>query len=92
MNRDESVYLRHIVDAIDASRNTSAGIDEQSFCDRPLVQDGVIRQLEIIGEAVKHFRPPFVSNIRTFPGKTLPETRDNLMPSRILALVSMKCG
>lgn len=53
MKRDESVYLRHILDAIAKIESYIQGINEAAFSQQSLIQDGVIRQLEIIGEAVK---------------------------------------
>lgn len=45
------VYLRHILDAIQRIEEYLQGIEEEEFYRNYLVQDGVIRQLEIIGEA-----------------------------------------
>ena len=53
MKRDESVYLRHILDAIIKIEEYVHGQDEKSFNGNSLVQDAVIRQIEIIGEATK---------------------------------------
>jgi len=53
MKRDESVYLRHILDAISRVDEYLLGSTEDSFYANSLVQDGVIRQIEIIGEATK---------------------------------------
>ena len=53
MKRDETVYLRHILDAIAKAQNYLLEVDEASFFTNSLVQDGVIRQIEIIGEATK---------------------------------------
>ena len=47
------VYQRHIMDAISRIGAYLQGIDEEAFVRNYLVQDGVIRQLEIIGEATK---------------------------------------
>ena len=52
MPRDDSVYLRHILDAIAKIESYLQGIDYQTFSQESLIQDGVIRQTEIIGEAV----------------------------------------
>ena len=50
MKPDESVYLRHILDAIAKAEVYVQGIDEAAFNQNTLIQDGVIRQIEIIGE------------------------------------------
>ena len=51
MKRDETVYLRHIVDAITKVETYLQDIDEITFKQNSLIQDGVIRQIEVIGEA-----------------------------------------
>lgn len=53
MKQDESFYLRHILDAIVRVEEYLQGLDEAAFIRNSLVQDGVIRQIEIIGEATK---------------------------------------
>lgn len=65
MKRDETVYLRHILDAIARAQSYLADVDEASFLANPLVQDGVIRQIEIIGEATKRLSSDLR---RTYPG------------------------
>ena len=44
-------YLQHILEAIERINSYTDDIDEQSFLNTPLIQDAVIRNLEIIGEA-----------------------------------------
>jgi uncharacterized protein with HEPN domain len=53
MKRDESVYLQHMLDAIAKVAMYLRDKDETAFNDDTLLQDGVIRQIEIIGEATK---------------------------------------
>ncbi len=44
-------YLNHILDCIIKIQVYTDGIDEDKFFNNSLVQDGVIRNLEVIGEA-----------------------------------------
>lgn len=53
MKRDDSVYLHHMLDAIVKMEAYVQGTDEETFSENTLIQDGVIRQIEIIGEATK---------------------------------------
>ena len=46
-------YLHHILDAIDRIEQYVRGLDRAAFDQNPLVQDGVIRQMMVVGEAVK---------------------------------------
>lgn len=50
---DDMMYLRHIYDATVRIAEYIRGVTEEQFWQTPLLQDGVIRQLEIIGEATK---------------------------------------
>ncbi len=46
-----SDYLAHILEAMDRIARYTAGLDASSFAGDSLVQDAVIRNLEVIGEA-----------------------------------------
>ena len=56
MPRDYKISLDDILEAIDRIETYTAGMDTLSQADRKTV-DAVVRNLEIIGEAVKN-RPP----------------------------------
>jgi uncharacterized protein with HEPN domain len=51
--KDDRVFLLHILDSIERIEQYTAE-GEEAFLSTPLVQDGVLRNLEIIGEAVKN--------------------------------------
>ena len=53
MKRDTSLYIHDLWDSILAIEEYTRGLTEEEFCSNRLVQDGVIRRIEIIGEAVK---------------------------------------
>ena len=50
MKTDQSAFLNHLLDAIMKIEKYIQNIDEESFMKNDLVQDGVIRQIEIIAE------------------------------------------
>ncbi len=73
MTRDQTRlddYLAHVVDAIDRIARYTHDLDEQGFLDNLLVQDAVIRNIEVIGEASnnieKHY-PAFAAAHPEFP-------------------------
>ena len=51
IERDETVYVRHILDAIDRIGRYIRGVTEDAFFADSMLQDAVVRQLEILGEA-----------------------------------------
>ncbi len=65
MKPDESVYLQHILDAIAKTETYLQGKDEAAFMQDTLIQDGVIRQVEIISEAAK--RKCGLRPLKTYP-------------------------
>ena len=57
-------YLGHILEAISQIQNYCEDIDEVSFLTNRMIQDAVIRNFEIIGEASKNIErvaPEFVA-------------------------------
>ena len=43
--KDDTVYLRHILDAIEQIEGYLEGVSAEQFLQRRLLQDGVVRQL-----------------------------------------------
>jgi uncharacterized protein with HEPN domain len=54
MKRNDSVYLKHILDAIFQIEEYVRGVSLEQFKQTELVQDGVIKELEVIGEASRN--------------------------------------
>jgi uncharacterized protein with HEPN domain len=79
MKRDDSVYIRHIIDAIDKIEKYTAGVDEKTFLANGLIQDAVIRQLEIIGEAAKRLSPELRQATTEIPWQDVAGMRDKLI-------------
>lgn len=51
--RDESVYVRPMLDAIARLQRHVEGVDQERFESTEMIQDAVFRQLEIPGEAAR---------------------------------------
>ena len=79
MSRDDSVYLRHILDAIAKIEEYLSDLDEDGFHRDYLVQDGVIRRLEIIGEATKNLSSTLRTRYAYVPWKDVAGMRDKLI-------------
>jgi uncharacterized protein with HEPN domain len=79
MHRDDSVYLKHIRDAIMMIEEYTEGIDKLSFLKNTLVQDAVIRQIEIIGEASKRLSDTIRENTPNIPWQDIAGMRDKLI-------------
>lgn len=79
MSKDETVYIKHILDAIDRIERYLAGISYSRFNKDTLIQDGVIRQLEIIGEASKRLSDDTKASYGNIPWKDIAGMRDKLI-------------
>jgi uncharacterized protein with HEPN domain len=79
MKRDDSVYLHHILDAILKIESYLKNVDEAAFFANSLVQDGVIRQIEIIGEATKRLSNELRNNHAYIPWDDIAGMRDKLI-------------
>ncbi|MGN6669390.1 MAG: HepT-like ribonuclease domain-containing protein [Trinickia sp.] len=63
-------YLDHILEAIRRINRYTAGIDEVAFAGNEMVQDAVIRNFEIIGEAsnnIEKHHPEFAASHPELP-------------------------
>lgn len=59
MKKDDTVYLRHILDAIEQVEDYLRGVSSDQFMQTRIVQDAVVRRLEIIGEASRNVSGEF---------------------------------
>lgn len=78
--RDSEVVLRHMRDALEAiSEYTTGGRDE--FFRSRLIQDAVIRNLEVLGEAAKQVPNEVRNRHPHIPWRRIAGLRDVLIPS-----------
>lgn len=75
---DEHVYLLHIRDSIDRIlAYTVEGRD--AFLGHPMIQDAVLRNMEILGEAAKRVSAPVRSQAPEIPWREMAGMRDKLI-------------
>ena len=60
-------YLAHMLEAIERIEEYVSDMDEMAFLDNRLVQDAVIRNFEIIGEASNHIEKRFPGFVAKHP-------------------------
>jgi len=77
--RDDAVYLGHIRDAISQIESYLKGVGEAEFLGTPLIQDGVIRQIQIIGEAAKRVSMDFRERTPSIPWADITGMRDKIV-------------
>jgi uncharacterized protein with HEPN domain len=79
MEKDDTVYLQHVLDAINTVQEYLLGVDEEMFKATRLLQDGAIRQIEIIGEAVRRISKDIRKAYPEIPWQDIAGMRDKLI-------------
>ncbi|MBF0539576.1 MAG: DUF86 domain-containing protein [Nitrospirae bacterium] len=79
MNKDDQVYLHHILDAITQIKTYVKGVDYETFKSNRMLQDAVVRQLEIVGEASKNISMEIRSKHSVIAWRDLVGMRDKLI-------------
>ena len=79
MTRDDSIYLRHILDAINAIEEYLRGVNRKQFKATRLIQDGTIREIEVIGQAVKYLSKDIRKSYPEVPWQDIAGMRDKLI-------------
>lgn len=79
MTKDPLIYLHHILTCTAKIKVYTSNIDKKQFLNDSLIQDGVIRNLEIIGEATKQLKQEFRTKYPIIEWKKIAGLRDKLI-------------
>lgn len=81
MRKGDSVYLSHILDSIERIEEYTEGMEKEYFSSNNLVQDGTIRQIEIIGEATKNLSKDLLKRYPQVPWSDIAWNKGSIDPS-----------
>ena len=76
MSRDPRLYLEDIIEACGKVQRFCEGLDESRFVADELLQDAVLRNLEVIGEAVKRLPADWKDGAPEIPWRDIAGFRD----------------
>ena len=79
MNKNDFIYIDHLLDSMAKIEKYTDSLTIHDFIEDELIQDGVIRNFEIIGEATKHLSKDFRDNYSDIPSKQISGNRDILI-------------
>lgn len=78
MSRSEKLFFNDVIDSVDLVEGYIRGKTFEDFASSSLLQDGVLRRIEIIGEAVKNISDETKEKHPDIPWKRIAGTRDVL--------------
>lgn len=79
MKKDPEIFLRHIIESADIIENHVKGITKEKFSKSTIIQDAIIRRIEIIGEAAKNIPPDFKKKHKNIEWREIAGMRDKLI-------------
>ena len=79
MAKKPLIYIEHIIESIEKIISYTQGFSKEDFLKTPVVQDAVIRNFEIIGEASKHVNAEFREKYPKIEWKKMAGMRDKLI-------------
>ena len=75
----DSVYIQHIEEALGNISEYTNGVSRESFLSNGQLKDAVVRNIEVLGEAVKHVSADMQAKYESIPWKKIARTRDMLI-------------
>ncbi len=77
--KDDLVYIEHIQSSVNRIQSYTSGLNLDLFLENHMVQDAIVRQLEVIGEATKRISQDFRDQHQDIPWKDMAAMRDKLI-------------
>lgn len=78
-DKDDLIFLEHILDSINAVENFSEDISKEDLISNRLIRSAIVRELEVIGEAAKSLSINFKKTYNKIPWKEIIGTRDKMI-------------
>ncbi|MFH0701182.1 MAG: DUF86 domain-containing protein [Candidatus Woesearchaeota archaeon] len=77
--KDDSVYVNHILDSIGAIEEFSRNLTKEELASNRLKRSAIIREIEVIGEAVRNTSSAFQKKYPEVGWKDIIGTRDKMI-------------
>ncbi len=79
MRKDDTVFLKHMLDAINLIQEYLKDKSYEEFKNNRMLQDAVIREIEIVGEAAKNISKELRNKHSEIPWRQITGMRDKLI-------------
>ncbi len=77
--KDDFVFLEHILESIEAVEKFSKKMKRKDLVKNRLRQSAIIREIEVIGEAVKNISKPIKDKYKEVQWREISGTRDKMI-------------
>ena len=77
--KDDLVFIKHILESIDAVEEFSQGLNKEELASSRLKQSAIVREIEVIGEAVKNVSAGLKNKNKDVEWKAIAGTRDKMI-------------
>ncbi|MBI2452098.1 DUF86 domain-containing protein [Candidatus Pacearchaeota archaeon] len=78
-DKNDLAFIEHILESINAIKDFSKKMNKQKLISNRLKQSAIIREIEIIGEAVKNISDSLKNEHREIEWKEIAGTRDKMI-------------
>mgnify|MGYP001427331685 CR=1 FL=1 len=79
MNHGDLAFVEHILDSINAIEDFSKGLTKENLISNRLKRSAIVREIEIIGEAVKNISESLKENHKEVEWKDIVGARDKMI-------------
>lgn len=76
--KSHQTLAKHILDAINQVEQYTSNVDKDEFLSNFMIQDAVLRKLEIIGEASRRINPEIKEKFSDIPWRDIIAMRNKL--------------
>ena len=77
--KEDLIFIKHILESINAIVEFSKGMSKKELIENRLKQSAIVREIEIIGEAVKNISNDFRDKYSEVEWKKIAGTRDRVI-------------
>ena len=77
--KNDLVFIEHILESINAIEDFSKGIGKEELSSNRLKQSAIVREIEIIGEAVKNISQSLKDKYKEIEWAKIAGTRDKMI-------------
>ena len=78
-NKNDLIFIEHMLESIKAIEDFSKGLTKEKLISSRLKQSAIVREIEIIGEAVKNISNSLKEKYKKIAWKEIVGTRDKMI-------------